>query len=111
MSDADPFDDGEQNKAREAQEKKLIDRNISDLRRVMSLVEGRRFIWRVLQEAGVYRDSFDTNALVMAKLNGERRIGTFILSRITPEEELRMKSEARADKLLRDTIRENSEAK
>lgn len=109
MSEQDVFDiEGRKERISEVQ-KRLANRNAEDLRRIMNMVEGRRFMWTLLSDSGVFRDSFDQNGLVMARLNGARRVGLDLLKRITPEEELRMKSEARSDKLIRETELSNAE--
>lgn len=102
MAEKDVFDDGDQNKRRKQLAERLVERNKSDMRKVMSMKEGRRVVWNFLKETRVFSDTFDPNALVMAKQNGESRIGKFILARITPDEELRMKTEAASDELFRE---------
>lgn len=47
----------------------------ADLKYLMSLPQGRRFIWRLLEEAGVFRTSFSTDALEMAFREGCRNQG------------------------------------
>lgn len=41
---------------------KRRERELSDIRRILQLPEGRRFYWRVLEKGGVFRDPYaDTN--------------------------------------------------
>lgn len=52
---------------------------LGDLRSLLQLPPGRRFIYRVLSQCGIYHDNFTPDALVMAKLAGERGIGLWLL--------------------------------
>ena len=57
------------------EERRQRDQEVSDLCKVMGIKEGRRFMWRLLSEAGVYRLSFDTDIAVMAFNEGNRNAG------------------------------------
>lgn len=82
MSDT-PFDDDEEKRQRiEARNKRQRDRQTADLRKVLAIVEGRRFVWRLLSESGVFRTSFNQNALNMAFNEGFRNSGLLILDEI-----------------------------
>ncbi len=54
----------------------------ADLKWLMNSTKGRRIIWRLLDQAGVYRLSFDANALRMAFNEGNRNYGNKILDLI-----------------------------
>lgn len=56
---------------------------VQDLKRVMSNKAGRRFVYRQLEIAGVWRGSFNTNALSMAFNEGARNQGLRLLAEIT----------------------------
>jgi len=56
--------------------------HLRDLDELMSLPAGARFIWRLLERAGVYRSSFSTDALIMAAQEGRRDIGLKLLAEI-----------------------------
>lgn len=74
----DPLDFVEQERAtaEHAEEERLQrQEEISDLCKVMSSKEGRRFMWRHLSDAGVYRLSFNTDPAVMAFNEGNRNAG------------------------------------
>jgi hypothetical protein len=58
-----------------AEERRRRQEEISDLCKVMGSKEGRRFMWRLLSDAGVYRLSFNTDAAVMAFNEGNRNAG------------------------------------
>ncbi len=47
----------------------------SDLKWLMSSKRGRRIVWRQLDRAGVFRLSFNTNAMSMAFAEGNRNEG------------------------------------
>ncbi len=82
------YNKNEQDRQRKIQER--YDRNkklrISDLRKVLSIPEGRRTIWSILTKAKVFADAFSPNALEMAKNEGERSVGINLLSDILEAE-------------------------
>lgn len=53
-----------------------------DLKWLMSSKRGRRIVWRQLEAAGVFRSSFNTNAMAMAFAEGNRNIGLRLLGQI-----------------------------
>lgn len=74
----DPFDLAGQEQAKE--EKKTLakfsrDTEESDFKWLMSSRRGRRIIWRLLEKAGVFRTSFNTNSMQMAFNEGVRNEG------------------------------------
>ena len=56
---------------------------IDDLKGVLSNKRGRRFVFRLLERAGVWRLSFNTNALTMAFNEGVRNEGLRLMAQIT----------------------------
>jgi len=87
--------DEQSNKA----EKRKIARSIelADLRDAFSTPAARRVLWRLLGECGCYRESFATNALMMANAEGKRYIGLFLISELhdaNPDLYLQMQKEA-----------------
>ena len=54
----------------------------NDVYNVMTTESGRRFVHQLLSECGVFRTSFNTNALAMAFNEGQRNIGLMIQSRV-----------------------------
>lgn len=56
---------------------------IDDLKWLLSNKRGRRFVFRLLERAGVWRLSFNTNALSMAFNEGARNEGLRLLAQIT----------------------------
>lgn len=86
---------------KEEQEKRLenekLEREIllNDVRHVLSSVQGRRFVWRILDMAGVYRSSFTGNSTTFFN-EGARNIGLRVLSDVMdakPEAFLLMQQE------------------
>jgi hypothetical protein len=53
-----------------------------DLRWLMSNKRGRRIVWRLLDQSGVFRLSFNSNAMTMAFAEGNRNFGNRTLSMI-----------------------------
>ncbi len=53
-----------------------------DLATLMDTVEGRRFVWRLLDLAGIYRSSFDVEPLQMAFREGARNSGLLLVADI-----------------------------
>lgn len=56
------------------------ERELNDLRAVLRMPEGRRFIWRLLDEANVFASAFSENPAVMAFLEGRRDFGTRLIA-------------------------------
>lgn len=69
--------EADEQRKREATEK-LIE--IGDLKWLMSSKQGRRLMWRLLSQFGVYRSSFNSDALVMAYLEGQRNNGLALMA-------------------------------
>ena len=55
------------------------DRELHDLRTMMDSIEGRRFVWRLLDKAGVFRTSFTGNSTTFFN-EGMRNMGLMILA-------------------------------
>jgi hypothetical protein len=53
-----------------------------DWKWLMASKRGRRIVWRLLEQAGVFRSSFNTNALLMAFAEGNRNFGNRTLAKI-----------------------------
>lgn len=101
MSEYDPTDVHAQEAARESQdrERKLSrDTEESDIRWLLKSKRGRRIVWRVLEQCGVFRMSFNTNAMQMSFNEGNRNSGNRLLDIVTktaPEEFVLMLKESR----------------
>jgi hypothetical protein len=85
MSNYDPLDLGGQERIesdKKLREKIVRENEEVDLKWLMSSKRGRRIIWRLLDQAGVFRLSFNTNAMSMAFAEGNRNFGNRTLSLI-----------------------------
>jgi hypothetical protein len=85
MSNYDPLDLRGQEKTKsekEVREKISRENEEADLKWLMGSKRGRRMIWRLLDQTGVFRLSFNTNAMQMAFAEGNRNYGNRTLSLI-----------------------------
>ena len=85
MSNYDPLDIRGQERAKT--EKDVRDRlakenEEADVRWLMSSKRGRRVLWRLLDQSGVFRLSFNPNAMQMAFAEGNRNFGNRMLAMI-----------------------------
>lgn len=58
-------------------------REINDVAYVLSTRQGRRFIWRLLCDAGIYRSSFHTNGSMVYFNEGRRDVGLKLLAEVS----------------------------
>lgn len=85
MNDYDPEDVQSQQRAKadaDLRTRLAKDTEEADLRWLMSSKRGRRIVWRALDRAGVFRLSFNTNAMTMAFNEGNRNEGLRVLAQI-----------------------------
>jgi hypothetical protein len=88
MSQYDPLDlrGQERAKAERATRDRLERENeAADIKWLMSNKRGRRIVWRLLDQAGVFRSSFSTNAMTMAFSEGSRNYGLRVLATVHEE--------------------------
>lgn len=81
----DPTDIHGQERAKADQAKRLKlarETEESDLKWLLSSKRGRRIVWNLLDRAGVFRLSFNTNAMTMAFQEGTRNEGLRLLAMI-----------------------------
>ena len=83
MSEYNPLDLKGQQKTKD--NKKSVERidrqnEESDIKWLMSSKRGRRLVWRLLEQAGVFRSSFNTNAMAMSFAEGNRNYGLQLLN-------------------------------
>lgn len=62
--------------------KVTIETEEADIKWLMGSRRGRRIIWRILERAGVFRLSFNTNAMQMAFAEGNKNEGIRTLALI-----------------------------
>jgi hypothetical protein len=99
---SDPTDiralqDEQDSAVRKAQQE--AERDVEDFKWLMDSKRGRRLMWRLLDKAGVFRTSFDTSALRMAMLEGQRNYGLHWLNEVmanAPEKFVQMLNEQKA---------------
>jgi hypothetical protein len=85
MTNFDPHDVQAQERemANKATSARLArDTEESDLKWLMGNKRGRRSVWRLLDQSGVFRLSFNTNAMQMAFAEGNRNFGNRTLAMI-----------------------------
>lgn len=85
MSNYDPLDVRGQERAKadkETRDRLTRETEESDLKWLMGSKRGRRIVWRALDRAGVFRLSFNTNAMQMAFAEGNRNEGLRTLALI-----------------------------
>ena len=85
MSNYDPTDIHSQERAKadtDLRNKLAKDTEEADLKWLMGSKRGRRIVWRLLDRAGVFRLSFNTNSMTMAFNEGNRNEGLRILAQI-----------------------------
>ena len=71
--------DEENVKQRKRKDEQARDGELDDLRQIMDSVHGRRFIWRLLDKAGVFRTSFTGNSTTFFN-EGMRNLGLMVLA-------------------------------
>nr|DAK35325.1 MAG TPA: hypothetical protein [Caudoviricetes sp.]DAN93740.1 MAG TPA: hypothetical protein [Caudoviricetes sp.] len=57
----------------------------SDIGLLMRQPYGRRVVWQMLEQAGVWRSSFNTEPLAMAFAEGRRNFGLWLLDLVVRE--------------------------
>ena len=81
----DPLDARSQERTkadRDTQSKLARETEESDLKWLMGSKRGRRMVWRLLDQSGVFRLSFNTNSMTMAFNEGQRNFGNRTLAQI-----------------------------
>jgi hypothetical protein len=79
----EPYDESKEVSPVIAKSRKAAASEEDDIIWMMNTKNGRRFIWRALEQCGVFRISFSTNALQMAFAEGNRNYGNNLLSMVT----------------------------
>ncbi len=85
MVNYDPTDIRSQERAKadiDLRNKLARDTEESDFKWLMGSKRGRRIVWRLLDRAGVFRLSFNTNSMTMAFNEGNRNEGLRIMAQI-----------------------------
>ncbi len=85
MNNYDPLDTREQDRAKtdkETRDKIESENEEIDIKWLMKSKQGRRIIWRLLDQSGVFRLSFNSNSMTMAFNEGQRNFGNRTLAMI-----------------------------
>ncbi|BCB27050.1 phage endoprotease [Sulfurimicrobium lacus] len=85
MSNYDPTDIRSQERTRgdnDLRNKLATDTEEADLKWLMGSKRGRRIVWRLLDRAGVFRLSFNTNSMAMAFNEGNKNEGLRTVAQI-----------------------------
>jgi hypothetical protein len=78
MDDADLLDPSQPQPDKAAQRAQQTE----DMKWLAGHPQGRRIAWRLLERAGVFRSTFNTNAMTMAANEGTRSLGLFLLDEL-----------------------------
>ncbi len=81
----DPIDLRGQERAksdRDMREKLARENEEADIKWLMGSKRGRRVVWRLMDQSGVFRLSFNTNSMQMAFAEGNRNFGNRMLAMI-----------------------------
>ncbi len=70
----------EKKKDKKERSKHKRDRELADIRCVAKTPEGRRFVWRILSNAGIFRINGIQESIGMARFEGRREGGIEILN-------------------------------
>lgn len=83
MKDSNYDFDGREEKKKKRQEilQREREREIEDLKKILSLPEGRRYIWKLMSVAGVFKTSFTGNSTTFFN-EGKREIGLMVISEV-----------------------------
>jgi hypothetical protein len=82
----------------EHDEKIIRENELNDLRYVLNDVQGRRFLWKMLADCGIYESSFTGNNSETFFKEGSRKVGLKIMTDImeaSPESYLVMLKESK----------------
>jgi len=108
--DFDIFEDDSSNKESEEKRKQRRSRELGDIKKILDIPEGRRFIWRMWGMTGCFKASFtpkDTNYTMFRE--GQRDIGMALLQDVnlaSPYAYAKMKQEYTSE-LLADKKKES----
>jgi hypothetical protein len=67
---------------RQEAERKALRQEDEDLRRLMAEAWGRRVIYQMLAEAGVWKTSFRSDSMEMAFAEGQRNMGLMLTDKV-----------------------------
>ena len=85
MSNYDPLDVQAQERAKadkDSRDRLARENETSDVKWLMGSKRGRRILWRLMSQSGVFKLSFNSNAMQMAFAEGNRNFGNHVLAMI-----------------------------
>lgn len=91
--------DRSQVKEAEKKVRRLRERELNDVRFILSSQEGRRFLWRYLEKCKVFETSFTGNSTTFFN-EGMRNVGLMLIADINeaePEAYLKMMNESKGE--------------
>jgi hypothetical protein len=95
----DPSDPEQVKEAKKKSERRR-NREVEDIRTVLSTPSGRRFYWRMMTECGAFVDPFEESPFYANYRKGQRSIGLKLLDELTihmPEAFFTMQKEAKEE--------------
>lgn len=77
------YDAGDRGQFRQKKDRAKLKREneIEQMRKVLDTYEGRSVLWRILEQAGIYRQSFTGNSETFFR-EGQRKVGLELLAEI-----------------------------
>lgn len=98
--DSVPYDASDERAVRAARSRarREDEERLEMVKAVMSMPQGRKWVWGILAHCAVLQTPFATNALVMAFTAGKQDVGHFIIRdimEVAPEMYLKMAAEAK----------------
>ena len=81
-------------------EKLASEKKLNDLRFLLSTEQGRRFIWDLLSNCGIYKESADASGSWTYYKEGRRSIGLSVLAQVVeadPDSYLKMMKESKKE--------------
>lgn len=96
----DTFDADDQTQAEQARVKRKAQRDVGDLQWLMAHKQGRRIAYKLLADAGVFRNPFNHSGSITAFNCGQMNVGQRFMAAITessPEAYMQMLKEAKND--------------
>ena len=107
MPELDVFKIDEANADNQKEYNRRRERELDDLKKILKIPEGRRFVLRVLGEAGMFHASFSLNSMQTSFNEGKRDIGLWLMKDLDSEFHRSYKNNSGSIKQFR-TRRQNS---